>query len=168
MIEAWMLTGRRLLTGAVLAALLAASTTGCGSEEGLTGMALPTLSSRDQVDGALVSFEGVVGIGPQGCLMVGLTDPPGDGADRWAVWPTGAEEVYAVGPQATNGVLIDSQQYVEDDPITGTGRLVPLEAVPGGGRGGGYFNESGTYCDAQDVGVLVIDDIDRPAGVPGV
>lgn len=157
--DAWTRTSRRLLTGAVLAAVLAASITGCESDEGLTGMALPTLGPDDHVDGTPVSFEGVVRISPQGCLMVGLTAPAGDGADRWAVWPSGAKEVYGAGPDASNGVLVGDQQYVKDDPITGTGRLVALEALPGGGKGGGYFRSSGTYCDAQDVGVLVMDNI---------
>lgn len=158
----------RLVTGAVLAAVLAASTTGCTYDAGLTGTALPTLGPDQHVDGALVPFEGMVWIGPQGCLMVDVADPAGDAADRWAVWPSGAEEVYAVGPQNTNGVLVDGQRYVEGDPVTGTGRLVALEALPGGGRGGGYFRSSGVYCDALDGGVLVMDTIQPSAGAtPG-
>ena len=159
MTNAWMLTSRRLLSAAVLAAVLAALTTGCGSKDSLTGMALPALGPDDRVDGALVPFEGVVRIGSQGCLMVEVTDPAGDGAERWAVWPTGAEEIYAAGPQNTNGVLVEGQRYVKGDPITGTGRPVALEALPGGGKGRGYFRSSGTYCGALDAGVLVIDDI---------
>lgn len=162
MTSAWMLTSRRLLSAAVLTAVAAASSTGCESDKGLTGMALPTLGPGDRVDGALVAFEGVVRIGSQGCLMVAITDSAGDGAERWAVWPTGAEEIYGAGPDASNGVLVDGQRYVKGDPITGTGRLVALEALPGGGRGGGYFNESGTYCGALDSGVLVIDDVQQP------
>lgn len=161
MINTWRLTSCRLLTGAVLVAVVAASTAGCASKNSSTGMALPALGPDERVEGALVPFEGVLRIGSQGCLMVSVTDPAGDGADRWAVWPTGAEEVYAVGPQATNGVLVDGQRYVKDDPITGTGRLVALEALPGGGKGGGYFRSSGTYCGALEGGVLVIDDV-RP------
>ena len=158
MTNAWMLTSRRLLTGAVLAAVLAASTTGCVSKNSLVGNGVPALGPDDHVDGALVPFEGVLHIGPQGCVMIEVTDPPGDGADRWVVWPTGAELIVG-SVEMGNGALVEGQRYVKDDPITGTGRLVALEALPGGGKGGGYFRSSGTYCDALDAGVLVIDDI---------
>ena len=163
MTDAWALTGR-MLTGAVLAAVLVASTTGCASDEGLTGMGLPTLGPDQRVDGALVPFEGVVRIGPAGCLMVDVADPAGDAADRWAVWPRDAELIVGRDLEAGNGALVDGQRYVKGDPITGTGRLVALEALPGGGKGGGYFRSSGTYCDALDGGVLVMDTIQPSAG----
>ena len=123
-------------------------------------MGLPTLSTDELPDGELVAFEGVVEVGPQGCLMVRLTDPPGDTADRWAVWPPGADEVSS-SVQAGNGAVVDGETYAGEDRITGTGRLVDLAEIPGGEEGGGYFRSSGRYCDALQGGVLVIDDV-RP------
>ena len=165
MIDAYRLTSQ-LLTGAVLAAVLAASTTGCASEykNSTVGAGLPVLDPDERVDGVLVPFEGVVRIGPQGCIMVSVSDPAGDVADRWAVWPRDAELIVGTGPDVGNGALVDGESCVRDDRITGTGRLVALEALPGGGKGGGYFRSHGTYCDALDGGVLVMDDVQPSAG----
>lgn len=158
------LSSYRLLGALVLAVALAASSTGCVSKSSTVGMSLPTLSAGERVDGALVTFEGVVRVDAQGCLMVDVTDPGGDSADRWAVWPAGAEEIYGATPGGDNGVLVEGRRYVRGDPITGTGRLVALQALPGGGEGGGYFRGSGTYCDAADAGVLVMDTIEPSPG----
>ena len=163
MIDAGRLTGR-MLVGAVLAAVLAASTAGCVSTNSTVGGGLPVLGPDERVDGAPVSFEGVVRIGSQGCLMVSVSEPAGDAADRWAVWPRDAELIVGHDLEAGNGALVDGQRYVKGDPITGTGRLVALEALPGGGKGGGYFRSRGTYCDALDGGVLVMDDIQPSVG----
>lgn len=165
MTRAWTPSRYRLLSALVLAASLVASTTGCASSNSTVSMGLPTLAADERVDGALVPFEGVVRIDAQGCLMVEVTNPNGggDGAERWAVWPRGAELIVGSGPDAGNGAVVEGRRYVKDDPITGTGRLVALEALPGGGKGGGYFRSSGTYCNALEVGVLVMDTI-QPSG----
>lgn len=157
----WTSSWPRLVTAVALAAVVAVSATGCASIQGLGGMGLPTLSTGELPDGELVGFEGVVVVGPQGCLMVRLTDPPGDAADRWAVWPPGADKV-SISEEAGNGAVIDGETYAGEDRITGTGRPVDLADIPGGEEGGGYFRSSGTYCDALVGGVLVIDEV-RPA-----
>jgi hypothetical protein len=103
----------------------------------------------------------VLEVGPQGCLVVRLTEPSSDTADRWTVWPPGADIVHgSVG--AGNGAQVDGQAFAGEDRITVTGRLVELAEIPGGEEGGGYFRSSGQYCDALVGGVLVIDDV-RPA-----
>ena len=148
----------RVLTGAVLAALVAVSATGCARDEGLSGMGLPTLPADEQVDAEQVSFEGVLHVGPRGCLMVRLTGPAGESADRWTVWPTGSEQVLGTG-ETGNGALVDGRTYADGDRITGTGRLVALEALPDGESG--YSQSSGRYCDAAESGVLVVDELRR-------
>ena len=157
----WPRTGPHLVIGVGLAAVVAVSATGCASAAGMGGTGLPTLSTDELADGGPVSFQGVVKIGPQGCLMVRLTDPPGDPADRWAVWPPGADLV-SISEEAGNGAVVDGETYAGEDRITGTGRLVDLAEIPGGQEGGGYVRSSGRYCDALEGGVLVIDDV-RPA-----
>lgn len=137
------------------------SATGCARVEGLGGLGLPTLSTDELAGGELVAFEGVVKVGPQGCLMVRLTDPSGDAADRWVVWPPGADLV-SISVEAGNGAVVDGRTFAGEDRVTGTGLLVDLDALPGGGEGGGYLSSSGRYCDALEGGVLVIDDL-RPA-----
>jgi hypothetical protein len=146
----------RVLIGVVFAALLAVSATGCGRDEALTGMGLPTLPADATVDGDPVSFQGVVDVGPTGCLMVGLTDPTGTAITRWALWPRGSEQVFGNG-SAGNSALVDGATYGDGDRITGTGRLVDLSALPDGSSG--RLQGQGRYCDAVDGGVLVIDDL---------
>jgi len=62
---------------------------------------LPKLSADERVDADSVPFEGVLRIGPQGCLMVHLDTPTGDTADRWTVWPVDAEQVLSATSRAT-------------------------------------------------------------------
>lgn len=153
MSRTWASAERRMLVGAVLAGLVAVSVAGCGRDEGLAGMGLPTLPADEQVDGEQVTFSGVLDVGPRGCLMVRLTDPAGDAADRWTVWPTASEPVHG------SGALVGGEEYAGGDSVTGTGRLVDLTALPDGESG--YLQSSGRYCDAAQGGVLVIDDLRR-------
>lgn len=154
--RSWTPTEPRVLIGAVLAALVAVS--GCGYDEGLSGMGLPTLTADQQVDAEPVPFQGVLDVGPSGCLMVRLADPTADAPARWTVWPTGSEQVLGTGGNG-NGALVDGETYAGGDRVTGTGRLVDLAALPDGGSG--YLQSSGRYCDAARGGVLVIDDLRR-------
>ncbi len=156
----WTPSWPRRATTAALAAVVAVSAAGCGAFS-MGGSGLPTLSTDRLPDGELVAFRGVLKVGPQGCLMVRLSEPSGDTADRWTVWPPGADLVVG-SEEAGNGAKVDGQSFAGEDRITGTGRLVELAAIPGGEEGGGYFRSSGQYCDALVGGVLVIDDV-RPA-----
>lgn len=139
-------------------ALVITSAAGCARGEGLGGGDLPQLSADEHVDAESVPFQGVLHIGPQGCLMVRLSDPTGDTADRWTVWPTGAElELSAT--QSGNGARVDGEVYADQERISGSGRLVHLADLPLGSSPGSYFEGKGRYCDALVGGVLVIDDV---------
>lgn len=139
---AWTPTVRRRVTGAFLAAVVTMSAMACARDEG-SGGGLPALGADEHVDGEAVPFQGLLRIGPHGCLMARITEPSGDAADRWVVWPTGAGLIVE-GEDAGDGALVDDERYVKGDRITGTGLLVDLAALPGGGeRGGGYYAEVG-------------------------
>ncbi|MBF5083446.1 hypothetical protein [Quadrisphaera sp. INWT6] len=148
----------RLAVGAALLALALASLGGCAHGEGLGGGDLPHLSAEEHVDAESVPFQGVLHIGPQGCLMVRLTDPAGNTADRWTVWPTGAELVLSA-TQSGNGARVHGEVYADQERVTGSGRLVQLADLPSGDSPGSYFEGKGRYCDALVGGVLVIDDV---------
>lgn len=149
--------GPRWAVAVVVAGLLAGAASGC-ADEAMVGTGLPRLSEEERVAGDAVPFRGTLEIGPQGCLMVRLTDPPGGTADRWTVWPAGAEAVYGSAEQG-NGALVDGETFMGGDAVSGTGQLVELAALPGGSSPGSYFEGSGRYCDALVGGVLVIDEI---------
>ncbi|PWJ53638.1 hypothetical protein SAMN06264364_11141 [Quadrisphaera granulorum] len=152
--------GARWLSAAVTAAVavVVGGASGCVRDEAMAGMGLPRLSADEQVAGDAVPFQGTLEIGPQGCLMVRLTDPAGDTADRWTAWPSGSEAVYGSAEEG-NGAKVDRETFMGGDAVSGTGRLVPLSALPGGISPGSYFEGSGRYCDALVGGVLVIDEV---------
>lgn len=142
------LQGRwRLVVGVVLTGLVVGTSAGCVLDKALGGGGVPHLSADEQVTGDAVSFRGDLRVGPQGCLMARLTDPAGDTADRWVVWPPGAEAVYGSAEEG-NGALVDGETFVGGDSVTGTGQLVELAALPGGTSPGSYFEGKGRYCDA--------------------
>jgi hypothetical protein len=57
----------------------------------------------------------VLEVGPQGCLVVRLTEPSSDTADRWTVWPPGADIVHgSVGAgEEGGGYFRSSGQYCD-------------------------------------------------------
>ncbi|MBC3763309.1 hypothetical protein ACUN7V_12035 [Quadrisphaera oryzae] len=146
----------RWAVAVVVAGLVTAAASGC--DQGMSGMGLPHLSADERVEGDAVPFRGTLEIGPQGCLMARLTDPPGGTADRWTVWPPGAEAVYGSGEEG-NGAEVDGETFMGGDAVSGTGQLVDLAALPGGTSPGSYFEGSGRYCDALVGGVLVITEV---------
>lgn len=153
----WTSAGRVVAVAVVPLLALAA---GCVRDEGLGGGGVPHLSADEQVAGEAVTFRGVLGVGPQGCLMIRLTDPAGDAADRWTVWPPGADAVYGTAEEG-NGALVDGEAFMGGDSVTGVGQLVDLAALPGGTSPGSYFEGKGRYCDALVGGVLVVDEVEH-------
>ena len=148
----------RPLVSAALFALAVGSAAGCAYGGASVGGGLPKLSADERVDADPVPFEGVLRIGPQGCLMVRLDTPAGDAADRWTVWPVDAEQVLSA-TESGNGARVDGDTYADQDRVTGSGRLVALADLPLGSSPGSYFEGKGRYCDALVGGVLVIDEV---------
>jgi hypothetical protein len=124
---------------------------GCTSSE--AGFGLPTL---DASGASAAVAEGDVEPGPvAGTLAVEsngcFTWSTGEAADRpWVVWPDDAR-------QDGDGVILGSgERIVAGSELEGVGAKVELADLPGGSNPDSYFASFGTYCSADEAGVLVL------------
>lgn len=138
---------------------LAIMLSGCGgtvSDQG--GFGLPSLDAAEReevrsVAGAeAMHLEGSLGLLSNGCF-VWSGDDEADGA--WLVWPDAAQPDPRTGDRV---VLPDGSTAVKDAPLTATGSLVALSDLPGGSVDS-YFGSFGTFCGADERGVLMLDEV---------
>lgn len=134
-----------VLMGAVPAALAA-----CSGEEPSDGFGVPTVAFEEAVEAAAEPVEGTVAVRANGCFDLELPD----GEVRWIVWPEGTR----LGDDGDQLVVRDL--LVRDgDAISGTGALAGAEVLPGWEDPDSYFASFGTFCEAQEYGVVVLDEV---------
>jgi hypothetical protein len=136
--------GRRgLAAGAVCLAL-----SGCGApSDSEGGFGLPRQPDDAPVPGARESLDGVLRVEADGCF----TWESGSGERRWVLWPPGSEDAGAQ-VRLPDGALVGDGQA-----LSGTGALVGATALPQWESADSYFRSFGTFCDAGDTGVVVLD-----------
>ena len=135
--------------GLVTAVLLALA--GCAqTDEGQAGFGVPTQPSDEPVAGVRSEIRGTVRVADNGCVML---ETSGAGR-RWIVWPAGQEH--------DQGQPVLADRLVADgDVLRGTGALVSADALPGWADRQSYFGSFGTFCSAEETGVVVLDDVAR-------
>ena len=147
---------RRSLAPALLPLVVLLSA--CGVDDTLGGFGLPELDASDRAEvlaGAGASAESVTGtlsILDDGCHTFSGTGAA-DGA--WIVWPAGTAAVDGDNGQVR---LSDGTLAVDGTALTGSGAVVLLDDLPGGENPDSYFASFGTFCGADDRGVLVLED----------
>lgn len=130
----------------------------CGADDTLGGFGLPQLDAADRAEvltdaGASTGpVEGTLSILDDGCHTFSGTGPA-DGA--WIVWPSGTAPVDGDKGQVR---LVDGTTAVDGSALVGAGAVVTLADLPGGENQDSYFASFGTFCGADQRGVLVLED----------
>ncbi|WP_144268221.1 hypothetical protein [Demequina sp. NBRC 110055] len=127
-------------------ALAACDTTDEALGEAQAGFGVPRQPDDAPIEGERTDISGVVRVRGNDCVDLEV-----DGLQRWAVWPADSGAVDGGAMPELDGVAVDA-----GDGITGTGALVTADALPDWG-GDGYFAAFGGFCDADKVGVVVLD-----------
>ncbi|WP_084104212.1 hypothetical protein [Demequina sp. NBRC 110056] len=122
---------------------------GTGDEDAQGGFGVPIQPSADAVAGDRQQISGTVTVRANGCVDLAVE---GEADSRWVVWPPET-------PAADGGAMpeLDGVAVADGDTVVGTGALVDAEALPDWERDG-YFTAFGGFCEAQERGVVVLDD----------
>lgn len=135
----------------LVAALAAASflLVGCAGDDSLAGFGVARQQEAGEVPGDREELGGTVVIAYNGCLHLRLED----GSEPWIVWPPDAEMSEA------GGVDWGGATFADGTRVTGAGALVTLADLPDGANPDSYFASFGGFCEADDAGVVVFDDV---------
>ncbi|RPF26904.1 hypothetical protein [Georgenia muralis] len=150
---------RAAAAGLTAAAVLAGCTD--ATDDALGGFGLPVVDP-DDVPGEREQLTGVVHVERDGCFTwTGDGDGDGDSETderRWVVWPRGAEQ------DGDRVRLEDGDEITDGDTLTGTGLRADAAALPDWELTDSYFRAFGTFCGADERGIVVLDDVrlDRP------
>ena len=130
--------------------LAASALAACTAEDNSDGFGVPTVSFEDAVDAAAEPLEGTVTVRANGCFDLELQD----GELRWIVWPEGTR----LGDDGDQLVVRDVPVR-DGDAVSGMGALAGAEALPGWENPDSYFKSFGTFCGAQEYGIVVLDQV---------
>jgi hypothetical protein len=140
-----MIRGMRTAALLVLALLLA----GCsGDDEG--GFGVPKQPAEAPLDGGRVTISGTVVVQSNGCLTLDT----GIGAPRWIVWPADQED-------DMGQPVVDGRVVADGDRLRGTGTQGTADVLPDWSNADSYFASYGTFCSAEETGIVVLDDVAR-------
>lgn len=139
--------------GAALLAVVALGATGCAgtSRDAQAGLGLPTSSPESLAALARtpVPVEGTLHVAANGCFL--WRDAAG--TDRWVLWPPDAEH------DGDHVRLADGTRVGDGARLRGAGLEVDAADLPTWQDHDGYLHSFGTYCSADESGVLVLDDV---------
>ena len=145
-----MMGARRLVAVLVVTGVMPAAIAACSTEDDSDGFGVPTASFDETVDASAAPFEGTVTVRANGCFDLEL---PG-GELRWIVWPEGTR----LGDDGDE-LVVGDLPVSDGDAITATGALTGAEVLPGWENPDSYFASFGTFCGAQEYGVVVLDEV---------
>ncbi|NCT92319.1 hypothetical protein GXB85_15365 [Cellulomonas sp. APG4] len=138
---------------AALLVTVALAVTGCTGSPGDTqdGFGLPTSSPTmlAELPGATRPVEGTLRVATNGCFL--WSDD--GGAERWVLWPPDARH------DGDHVRLADGTRVGEGAELRGTGIAVDAADLPTWQEEDGYLHSFGTYCAADESGVLVLDEV---------
>jgi hypothetical protein len=138
---------RAMRTTALLALTLLA---GCSTESTEGGFGVPKQPADAPLDGGRTTISGTVVVQHNGCLALDT----GIGEPRWIVWPADQEDD---GGQP----VLDGRVVADGDRLRGTGTQGPADILPDWSNGDSYFASFGTFCSAQETGIVALDDVAR-------
>ncbi|WP_447924456.1 hypothetical protein [Georgenia muralis] len=147
------LVARAAAVGLTAMAVLAGCTD--ATDDALGGFGLPVLDP-DDVPGEREQLSGVMHVESNGCFTWTGEGDPDEG--RWVVWPRGAEQ------DGDRVRLAGGDEVTDGDTITGSGLRADAAALPDWELTDSYFRSFGTFCGADERGIVVLDDVrlDRP------
>src|SRR5690606_27278312 len=134
---------------APVALLLAAC--GADPDDSQAGFGLPTVSP-DQVAGARTDLSGTMHVESNGCFT--WTGDDEESERRWVVWPASASHD---GDRVDLG---DGRSLTDGDAVVGTGLRADADVLPEWEHRDSYFFSFGTFCGADERGVVVFDEVD--------
>ena len=135
--------------GVALAAGVLVALTACSPTDDTAGFGLPTQPPDEPVPGARAEVSGTLRVESNGCFTL----ESDAGTRRWIVWPSGLEadgDVVRLGGSDAAG---------DGDELTGVGAEVDPSAFPQWENPDSYFRSFGTFCDADTLGVVVLDEV---------
>lgn len=150
---------RAAAAGLTVMAVLAGCTD--ATDDSLGGFGLPVVDPED-VPGERERLTGVMHVERDGCFTwTGDGDGDSEGETderRWVVWPRGAEQ------DGDRVRLEDGSEVIDGAAITGSGLRADAAALPDWELTDSYFRAFGTFCGADESGIVVLDDVrlDRP------
>lgn len=134
--------------------VLCLSLAACAVQEGASdeaGFGLPVQPSDAALPGVREDVLGTLRVESNGCFTLEL-----DGGGRpWLVWPPGATQEGAVV------VLPGGDEVGDGDRLVAVGAPATAEALPGWSEPDSYFHAFGTFCEAHQRGVVLLDEV-RP------
>ncbi|WP_124341794.1 hypothetical protein [Cellulomonas algicola] len=133
--------------GGAAATVLVVAACGTDSE---AGFGMPTQQSVGQVPGERSDVEGVLRVEANGCFTLELDD----GTRPWVVWPAGTT-------MDAEAAVLGTTRATDGDRLAGRGVLVDASALPGWENADSYAHAFGAFCDAEAVGVVALDEVDR-------
>jgi hypothetical protein len=134
--------------------------TACANSSSEAGFGLPVLDSSDAAaaidSGSMASgsHAGTLTVERNGCF----TWHAGNEAEAdsvWIVWPEGARQDGAVV------VLSSGERVSGGDALEAVGAIVSLADLPDGATDSSYFASFGSFCHADQRGVLVMTEVSR-------
>lgn len=134
---------------AAAAGVLLLALTACTSPDDLGGFGLPAQPPDEPVPGTRTDVRGTLRVESNGCFTLESEA----GTRRWIVWPSGLEsdgDVVRLGGSDAAG---------DGDELTGVGAEVDPSALPQWENPDSYFYSFGTFCDADALGVIVLDEV---------
>jgi hypothetical protein len=123
---------------------------GCssGSDEG--GFGVPKQPADAPLDGGRVTITGTVVVQSNGCIALDT----GVGEPRWIVWPADQED-------DMGQPVLDGRVVADGDRLRGTGTQGPADVLPDWSNADSYFASYGTFCAAEETGIVALDDVAR-------
>lgn len=118
----------------------------------------PVQPSPSAFPGQRETITGVVEMSDNGCVTLDL----GERGLRWIIWP-GPEKV---GTSDDGDLYLGDHPITDGDVLTGTGTLADAAVLPGweDDDKGAYFGLLGRFCDADDLGIVVFDEVTVTTG----
>ena len=137
-------------SGVLALPALAGCGLGTGDDETLGGFGLPVVP-EEGVPGARGEVTGVLRVERNGCFTLEYED----GARPWVIWPRTARH------DGAEVVLGDGTAVGDGTRLVGSGARLGADALPGWDDEDTYLGSFGRFCEAGDVGVVVLDEV-RP------
>ena len=115
------------------------------------GFGLPILPSNDPPRGPAGVVTGTLRVESNGCFTLDLDE----GDQPWVVWPSGTTQ------EGDRVILPGGDEVGDGDRLRGDGALADADDLPEWSVSDSYFHAFGTFCGADERGVVLLDRVHR-------
>lgn len=115
------------------------------------GPGLPTQPADAALPGDRLDMMATLRVESNGCFTLDV----GEGDQPWAVWPAGSRQ------DDDRIILVNGDEVGDGDRLLLRGAFAPAEVLPRWSAPGSLFNAHGTFCEAGERGVILVDQAER-------